>query len=228
MPRGKLLAGGDGDLEWELLPDDVFVPRRGRGRVDLAGAMARRLGSRKRHRHAGDVFVPRRAPRGGPPADPGILVVRSRVHEPRRSLPSEPRELLVEPPPATWDGVPTPPRRRRAVRDHDTGVEGDPTEARSPRTSRISLDPASSTRGGRDPPSSARGGAELARGREPWTRTLSFRHRGAWTCALRGTTPRRTTGPSTTRTFSPKRIPRTKRRWLSRDDVHGPRARRSV
>ena len=160
MPRGKKLAGGDGDLEWELLPDDVFVPRRGRGRVDLAGAMARRLGSRKRHRHAGDVFVPRRAPRGGPPADPGILVVRSRVHEPRLSLPSEPRELLVEPPPATWDGVWDATSAAAAVRDHDTGVEGDPTEVFAAHlASGWTLRP---RRGVAGTHRSARGGAELA------------------------------------------------------------------
>ena len=160
MPRGKKLAGGDGDLEWELLPDDVFVPRRGRGRVDLAGAMARRLGSRKRHRHAGDVFVPRRAPRGGPPADPGILVVRSRVHEPRLPLPSEPRELLVEPSPATWDGVWDATSAAAAVRDHDTGVEGDPTEVFAAHlASGWTLRP---RRGVAGTHRSARGGAELA------------------------------------------------------------------
>ena len=160
MPRGKELAGGDGDLEWELLPDDVFVPRRGRGRVDLAGAMARRLGSRKRHRHAGDVFVPRRAPRGGPPADPGIFVVRSRVHEPRLPLPSEPRELLVEPSPATWDGVWDATSAAAAVRDHDTGVEGDPTEVFAAHlASGWTLRP---RRGVAGTHRSARGGAELA------------------------------------------------------------------
>ena len=125
MPRGETLAGGDGGPEWEILPDDVFVPRRGRGRVDLAGAMARRLGTRKRHRHSGDVFVPRRAPRTGPPADPDILVVSSRVRTPRRPSLSEPR--AVESSPASWDGVWDAKSAAAAVRDHD-GDDSDPTE----------------------------------------------------------------------------------------------------
>ena len=122
MPRGKKLAGGDGAPEWELLPDDVFVPRRGRGRLDLAEAMGRRFGARKRHRPARDVFVPRRAPRTGPPADPSILVVSSRIHKPR----SEPTDA-VQQTPATWDGVWDSTSAAAAVRDHDTGVT-DPTE----------------------------------------------------------------------------------------------------
>ena len=121
MPRGETLAGGDGGPEWEILPDDVFVPRRGRGRVDLAAAMARR----KRHRHSGDVFVPRRAPRTGPPADPDILVVSSRVRTPRRPSLSEPR--AVESSPASWDGVWDAKSAAAAVRDHD-GHDSDPTE----------------------------------------------------------------------------------------------------
>lgn len=125
MPRGETLAGGDGGPEWEILPDEVFVPRRGRGRVDLAGAMARRLGTRKRHRHSGDVFVPRRAPRTGPPADPDILVVSSRVRTPRRPSLSEPR--AVESSPASWDGVWDAKSAAAAVRDHD-GDDSDPTE----------------------------------------------------------------------------------------------------
>ena len=119
----------------------------------------------------------------------------------------------------------TPPRRRRRCATTTPASRG--TRPRcSPRTSRPGgpcvLDV------GWPGPTGPRGAGRSSLRREPWTRTLSFRHRGAWTCALRGTTPRRTTGPSTTRTFSPKRIPRTKRRWLSRDDGYGPRARRSV
>ena len=91
------------------------------------------LGSRKRHRHAGGVFVPRRAPRGGPPADPGILVVRSRVRG-RLSLPSEPRELWrTRRRPGTACG--TPPRRRRRCAATTPASRG--TRPRcSPRTSR--------------------------------------------------------------------------------------------
>ena len=122
MPQGKKLAGGDRRLEWEVLPDDVFVPRRGRGRVDLAGAMARRFGARKRHRPARDAFIPRRVPRTRPPADPSILVVSSRVREPRFE-----RTEAAQRAPATWDGVWDAASAAAAVRDHDTGVS-DPTE----------------------------------------------------------------------------------------------------
>ena len=96
--------------------------------------------------------MPRRAPRGGPPADPGILVVRSRVHEPRLSALRAERAFGRAVAGHVGDGVWDATSAAAAVRDHDTGVEGDPTEVFT-RAPRVRVTPASSTRGGRDPPS---------------------------------------------------------------------------
>ena len=110
-----------------------------------------------------------------------------------------------------WDGVWDATSAAAAVRDHDTGVEGDPTEVFAAHLA--SGGPLRPRRGVAGTHRSARGGAELAsegtldsNAFVPTSRCLDL-------CAPRET-PRWTTGPSTTRTFSPKRIPRTKRRWF--------------
>ena len=67
---------------------------------------------------------------------------------------------MVEPSPATWDGVWDATSAAAAVRDHDTGVEGDPTEVFAAHlASGWTLRP---RRGVAGTHRSARGGAELA------------------------------------------------------------------
>ena len=117
MPRGELRA----DVRWEVIGDDVFVPRRGRGVLADGGEKKRRLPE-------DDVFIPRRAPRSRrgsrPDVDADVVVVSRRAGVSHHDLLHE--ETAVAP--QEWDGVWDVASAAAAVESSNDFRVSDPTE----------------------------------------------------------------------------------------------------
>jgi hypothetical protein len=109
------------DVRWEVIGDDVFVPRRGRGVLADGGEKKRRLPE-------DDVFIPRRAPRSRrgsrPDVDADVVVVSRRAGVSHHDLLHE--ETAVAP--QEWDGVWDVASAAAAVESSNDFRVSDPTE----------------------------------------------------------------------------------------------------